>query len=137
MEPNFFGVYHFLGLEYCRAGKYAEAVAELEKADTLAKGNPRTISLLGYAYGLYGKSDEAVKRLDELKELSTQKYITPFETAVIYIGLGKKDQAFEWLQRACDEREPLLVYLKVRPMFDSLRTDPRFASLFRCVGLPQ
>ncbi len=137
MDPNFRETYHRLGDGYCRMGKYAEAVAELERADALARGNARTISLLGYAYGLWGKRVEAVKRLDELKRLSKQNYVTPFETAVIYTGLGEKDQAFDWLQRACDEREPFLVYLKVEPIWDSYRADPRFADLLRCVGLPQ
>jgi DNA-binding winged helix-turn-helix (wHTH) protein/TolB-like protein/Tfp pilus assembly protein PilF len=137
IDPNFRTVYQRLGMGYCRMGKYAEAVAELERADTLAKGNSRTISLLGYAYGLWGKRDEAVKKLDELKELSGRKYVTPWETAIIYTGLGDKDQAFDWLRRACDEREPLLVYINVWPIVESLRTDPRFASLLRCVGLPQ
>jgi Flp pilus assembly protein TadD len=137
MDPNFRTVYQRLGMGYCRTGKYAEAVAELDRADTLAKGNPRTISLLGYAYGLWGKRDEAVKKLDELNELSKRRYVTPWETAIIYTGLGDKEQAFDWLQRACDEREPLLVYLKVWPIVESLRTDPRFAGLLQCVGLPQ
>jgi serine/threonine-protein kinase len=135
MDPNFRETYHRLGIGYCRMGKYAEAVAELERADALVR-EARTISLLGYAYGLWGKRVEAVKRLDELKRLSMQKYVTPYDTAVIYAGLGEKDQAFDWLQRACDEREPLLVLLKVWPTFDSLRADPRFANLIRRVGLP-
>jgi eukaryotic-like serine/threonine-protein kinase len=89
MDPNFRYTYHRLGLGYCRMGVYPEAVANLDQADTLAKGSPRTISLLGYAYVLWGKRDEAIKKLGELKELSKRRYVTPYEMAVIYTGLGR------------------------------------------------
>lgn len=135
LDPNFRETYQRLGMWYCRMGQYAEAVAELDRAILLTGEGQRTIAFLGYAYGLWGKRDEAVKKLDELLELSKRKYTSPFNTATIYIGLGEKDQAFAWLQRACDEREPLLVYLKVNPLFESLRNDPRFTDLLRCVGL--
>lgn len=136
LDPNYWGgAYHRIGMVYCRLGKYAEAVAELDKGLSLARENETTIALLGYAYGLWGKRDEAVKQLDELMKLSKRKYISPLSIAIIYTGLGEKDQAFALLQRACDEREPMIVFLKVWPIFESLRNDPRFTALLRRIGL--
>jgi hypothetical protein len=97
---------------------------------------PQVISYLGYTYGLSGKRAEAIKKLDELKELSKRQHIQPYDIAVIYIGLGERDETFKSLGQACQERNGFLVFLKVNPIFESLRTDPRFADLLRCVGLP-
>jgi len=116
---------------------YAEAIAELNKAAPSRVFVSNVISLLGYNYALWGKRGEAVKRLDELKELSKRRNVPARDIAIIYAGLGEKDQAFKWLRQACEERNGLLVYLKVDPIFKSLRTDPRFAEILQCVGLPQ
>ena len=83
-----------------------------------------------------GKRDEAQKVLDELKGLSEQRYVSPVDMAIMYTGQAEKDQAFEWLEKAYEERPGELVYLKVDPRFDSLRSDPRFQDLVRRLGLP-
>ena len=71
----------------------------------------------------------------ELKELSKQIRVPARDIAIIYAGLGEEDQAFKWLRQACQERNALLVFLKVDPVFKNLRADPRFADLLRCLGL--
>jgi hypothetical protein len=81
--------------------------------------------------------EEALRQLDKLKALARQRYISAFWPGLVYSGLREKDQAIAQLQRACQERYQFLVYLNVDPKFDNLRTDPRFADLLRCVGLPQ
>jgi hypothetical protein len=73
--------------------------------------------------------------LGQLEELSKQKYVPAFFIAIIYVGLGEKDQAFEWLEKAYQERNPNLVNLKVQPIFDPIRSDPRFANLVQRVRL--
>ncbi|HKQ73649.1 MAG TPA: hypothetical protein VJ810_07995 [Blastocatellia bacterium] len=95
------------------------------------------IGLAIFVYALWGKKDEAIKKLDELKELSKRRPVPARDMAIIYTGLGEKDQAFKWLRQACDERNGLIVYLKFDPVFKSLRADPRFADLLQCIGLPQ
>ena len=75
--------------------------------------------------------------LDELKGLSKETYISPYDVAMIHVGLDQKDQAFDWLQKAYEERSDWLRYLKVDPRLDPLRSDPRFPDLVRRVGLPQ
>jgi hypothetical protein len=78
---------------------------------------------------------EARKILDQLKERSQQTYVQPMWLAVIYIALGNQDQAFDWIQKAYDDRSAWLVYLKVDPLFDNVRQDARFTDLLRRVGL--
>ena len=92
---------------------------------------------LGYAYAVFGKKDEARKILDELKELSEREYVSSYFLALIYTGLGEKDQALEWLEKAYQERAIYLIYVGKQPQFDALRSDPRFTDLLRRVGLPE
>ncbi|HEU0177784.1 MAG TPA: tetratricopeptide repeat protein [Blastocatellia bacterium] len=137
MDPNFVETYLTFGMVYAEKGMYAEAIAKLNKAAPSGMPRPDVISLLGYNYALWGKRDEAIKKLDELKELSNRRQVPAREMAIIYTGLGEKDQAFKWLRQACEERDGMIVFLKFHPLFKSLRADPRFADLLRCVGLPQ
>jgi len=93
---------------------------------------------VGHAYAVSAKTAEAEKTLDHLNELSTHSYVAPYNVAVIYAGLGEKDAAFAWLNRAKEDRSYLLAeYLKTDARLDSLRSDPRFAELVRKIGLPQ
>ena len=83
-----------------------------------------------------GKKEEAQKVIEHLRELSVHQYVPPYNIAVIYVGLGKKDEAFVWLDRAYQERSYLLTYLTVDERLDKLHSDPRFDQLVRRVGLP-
>ncbi len=91
--------------------------------------------LLGEVYAFLGDKVETEKALDRLDRLSKQRYVCSYETASIYQGLGRKDQALKWLSRAYDERSDCIPWLKVDPTFDSLRSDPRFRDLLRRTGL--
>jgi hypothetical protein len=84
-----------------------------------------------------GKKSEALKALVELNELSRHRYVSPFASALIHIGLGEKNRALGWLEKAYDQRSWHMGLLKVHPIFDSLRSDPRFADLLRRMKLPQ
>ena len=98
-------------------------------------GGPLTFRPPGHAYVVSDKRDEEQKVLAQLEELSRQRYVSSLEIAGIYTGLGEKDQAFAWLQKACEERAYRLTSLPVAPEFDTLRSDPRFTDLLRCVRL--
>jgi Flp pilus assembly protein TadD len=115
---------------------YNEAIANINKAIRLSEGNVRMKATLGYAYAVAGKRGEAQQIIDELQAQSKQKYVSAYFIAVIYSGLGDKDQAFAWLEKAYQERHPYLTLLKVEPVFDHLRSDPRYAELLRRVRLP-
>ncbi len=95
------------------------------------------MALIGHAYALLGQRGEAYKRIDELKELSKRRYVPPHCIALIYTGLGKKDQAFAWLEKAYEARDAGAGYsIKANRLWDSLRSDPRFADLLRRFRFP-
>jgi eukaryotic-like serine/threonine-protein kinase len=137
MDPNF-GIGHwYLGWAYEQEGKYSEAESELRKAQALLKDNEALAADIGHLYAVSGRKDQALKVIGELKEMAKHRYVSLYNVAMIFVGLKDKDQAFEWLENAYRERSDLLVYLKVDPRLDSLRTDPRFVDLVKRVGLPQ
>jgi tetratricopeptide (TPR) repeat protein len=114
---------------------YEEAIAVFQQERDVLGDDPLGLSDLGYGYAVSGKRVEALKALNALKERSNQEHIEPFYIAWVYAGLGEKDPALEWLQKAYEERSSSLVYL-IDPGFDSIRLDPRFTELVRKVGLP-
>lgn len=124
-----------MGMAYVQLGKYEEAIAEIKQAISL-RDEIRYIAALGYAYAAAGKRTEARKVIDDLVELSKGKYVRPFFIAGIYAALGEPDQAFAWLEKAYKDRHPQMTLLGVDPVFDPLRSDPRFAALVRRVGIP-
>ena len=137
LDPNFLLAYGELGLAYTQQAKYEQAIAELHKALDLRKGHPRMLGLLGRAYVAAGKKGEVQKVLEELHGLAKQgRYGSPLALARICAALGQKDQAFEWLRKACDDREAIIIYLKVDPTIENLRSDPRFTQLLKDMGLP-
>jgi len=137
LEPHYYRAYLWLGKAYEQNKLYREAIETFQKGMTQAERHPQLLASLGHVYALSGERDKANKVLDELREMSKQRYVSPYLIAVVYVGLGDKDQAFAWLDKAYQDRTFLLIWLKVEPLFDSLRDDPRFADLQRRVGLPQ
>jgi tetratricopeptide (TPR) repeat protein len=137
VEPNQYQAYWFLGHTYAANGQFDEAVAASEKAVALSGRAPGALGILGLVYGLAGRRAEAQKVLNELLELNERRYVTPGALANVYIGLGDKDQAFVWLEKAYQERSYYMIWLKVWPIVDPLRSDARFGDLMRRVGLPQ
>jgi len=133
-----YGLAHwYLGLAYEQKLMYPEAIAQLKRADGLLGRHLAVEGDLAHAYAVSNNEAEARKVLDDLSRLSRQRYVSPFEIALIHFGLGRKDEGFDWLDRAYRERADLLVYLKDDPRLDPVHTDPRFRDLLRRVGLPQ
>jgi serine/threonine protein kinase/Tfp pilus assembly protein PilF len=136
LDANFVVAHFFLAFLYAQKAMYDEALAEVQKAMDLSAGDDSLmLAQLGAIYSYSGRRDEANKVLDELHQLSKQRYVSPFYMALIYMGFGQKDQAFEWLERAYKERDHWLETLKVHPWLDSLRPDPRFRALLKRIGL--
>lgn len=125
----------FLGYAYAANGQYAEAINEYQKSFDIEGENTSTLCFLGDAYAKSGKRDEALAILGKLK--ATKEYVAPAELAILYVGLGDKEAAFESLEKAYRAHDLQLQYLKIDPNFDPLRADPRFQDLVRRVGLPQ
>jgi TolB-like protein/DNA-binding winged helix-turn-helix (wHTH) protein/Flp pilus assembly protein TadD len=136
LEPEFAVSRLNLGRAYLGAGMFPEAVAELERAVRLSDRSPATLAALAQAYGLAGQMERARELLQEMVGRSKTSYVSPFDIALVYIGLGDKDQAFAWLQRAYEEHCPALVYLRLHPWADGLRSDPRFQNLLGRLRLP-
>lgn len=136
LDPNYSWSYLWIGQAYLGKRMYEEAIANINKAIALSEGNVRMKATLGYAYAVAGERREAQQIIDELQAQSTQKYVSAYFIAVIYSGLGNKDQAFQWLEKAFQERHPYLTLLKVEPVFDNIRSDPRYTALLRKVSLP-
>ena len=133
MDPTFASAYQNLGRSYEQKRMYAEAVATFQELNKAVPGHG--LAFLARADALAGRTDEAQKILAQLKELSARRYVSPYQIAMIYAGLGDKEQALAWLERAYQQRVHNLVFLKVEPELDGLRSDPRFVDLMRRVGL--
>jgi serine/threonine-protein kinase len=136
MDPSFAPAHVLLGRAQLQSGKLVEGAAELQKALDLSEGDTNELALVGYSHAIANRQAEAKKILDELKERSQQTYVQPMAVAMIHIGLGNKNEAFDWLNKALADRSAGLVYLKVDPIFEPLSGDPRFSDLVRRVGLP-
>lgn len=137
MDPNFANGHFELGLIYEAKGTYSKAIEEFRSARSLDTANPLMLSLLGHAYGVAGKRREAQNVLRELTTLENQQPVSAFHFAVVHMGLNENDQAFELLNRAWDEHYWLMGWLKVDPLFDTLRPDPRFKALIQRMGFPE
>ena len=133
MDPNFALAHNQLGQAYLQKQMDDDAVAELQKAVQLSGNSPTCMANLARAYVASGKRSEASKLLGDLEKRSSSAYSHASEIAVIYIALGDTDQAMNWLEKGYDQRFNPSVLL--RPGFDSLRSDPRFESLLRRIGI--
>ncbi|HKQ52747.1 MAG TPA: tetratricopeptide repeat protein [Pyrinomonadaceae bacterium] len=119
-----------LGLAYLEKGLFDEAVAELQR--TLSAGNNgETAALLGYAYAVSGREAEARKTLEELREAAAQGEVDPALMAVVHFGLKETEQALAYLEKASEHQSVWLTLLNISPLFESLRSDPRFTNVLR------
>ncbi len=125
-----------LGAMYEQKRMYDEAIANFRDAVAQSGGIPVYIAQLAHAQAASGNRTEAIRLLEELKR-PRQKYVPPEEIAAVYVALGQKETAFEWLEQAYQIRSASLINLKVDPRFDSLRSDRRFSDLVRRIGLPE
>jgi serine/threonine-protein kinase len=133
-NPKFAEPHVGLARVYWQQSKFEESLAELNQAIALSKRAPKLIAALGHVYAVAGKKEESLRLLRELERLAPQAEISPADFALIYLGLNDKDQAFVWLRRAYDKRDVSLIYLRVDPVYDRIRSDPRFTQLLERIG---
>ena len=134
MDQNFYIAHYYLGITYMFNGEISKGMGELRHAMRL-DDDPQILAAMGYAYGISGDTEEAEKTLVHLDELSAKRVVSPYDYATIYAGLGDKEKTLELLQQCLEQREWLLVFLKVDQFWDNLRDDPRFVELLKKVGL--
>jgi TolB-like protein/tetratricopeptide (TPR) repeat protein len=134
MEPGAYFARWISATCYEQKGEYDRAIAEYE-ASNLFANTPRMRVQAGYAYAITGRTSEAEQLVQGLVEYAKHSYVSPVFIAQIYIALGRKDDAFRWLEKGCQDRDFRMVFMKVSPRLDRLRSDPRFTSLLQRIGL--
>lgn len=137
LYPNSLYVLFWLGSAYREKKMYPEALAAFARAKSISGNNPAMVMALGHSYAVSGNREQAMRALEELKRLSRTRYVPALYFAGIYTGLNDKDEAFQWLDKAYNERTDFLIYLNADPIADPLRPDPRFRALLRRIGLLQ
>ncbi|MDQ2978355.1 MAG: protein kinase [Acidobacteriota bacterium] len=136
IEPTFPLAHFYLALVEARQNTLESALTEARAARRLSEGDPDAIAICGYISARAGRRAEAEEALQALEELSRQRFVSAFPMAVLAVGMGEKDKAFAWLEKAYEEKSGRLVYLNVEPAFDPLRNDPRFRSLVERLRFP-
>jgi tetratricopeptide (TPR) repeat protein len=134
LSPQFSYAREQLVHAYVAQGKLVEALAECRRA--AAHDGPRERALLAYASARAGHHDEATAILDELLVRAENDYVPPYQVAMAYAALGNDDAAFDWLRRACSERDPQVTSLAVTAAFEPLRADPRYREISALLALP-
>jgi Flp pilus assembly protein TadD len=136
IDPNFWIALLTLAKVSIRQGEYREAMEALAKAKNFSGGNTQTISILGFACALSGDREQALAVLEELKALSTQRYVPPYNIAMVYNGLGEDEEALTWLERGHKVRDVLLsAFLTADPNWDRLRSNSRFMEIIKGMNL--
>ncbi len=137
MDPNFALSHLVLGQAYEQKKSYDQAVAEFQKAASISHDSVPAIPALGHAYAIAGRKPETQNALDQLLEKSKKQYVSPFYVAIVYAGLNDNEQALDWLEKAYEDRSNGIVFLKVDPQRDALRSNPRFQNLLKRLALPE
>src|SRR6266849_2999218 len=131
LEPNFWLAHLFASSAYIEKGMFAEAVAEARKARELSGVSTHPLAFLSYALAKLGKQAEARAVLEDLLKLSKERYVSPYNIALVYNGLDERDKTLAWLEKGYEQRDPKMTFLKVEPKWNNLRDDPRFQVLLR------
>jgi len=136
VNPNDWWAHMILGWAYEEKSKFKEAIEQFQKAHTLWPDSALTTASLAHAFAVSGRKQEAQKLLAELLKRSKKSYVSAYDFAVVYAGLADRDRAFEWLDKAYDERSSFLTHLRWDPRLDGLHTESRYQALVQRIGLP-
>ena len=137
LDPNSSWARTFLGRAYLSKGMQQRGIKELETARRDGPDDVFVLGLLGYGYAVTGRRADALKILQRFDEMDRHRYVSRAARVYVYAGLGDKDKAFEWLEKAYQERSDALAWFRQEPESKSLRTDPRFAVLMRKIGFTE
>jgi len=135
MDRDFPRALVLLGAVYEQQGRHMEAIEMSSRAVKMSQSNPLALSALGHARALAGQLHEARRIVCDLQRFATSRYVSAYNIAVVYAGLGEQSTALDYLEQAVGNSDVWLVWLKLNPRFDGLREDPRFDALLRRVNL--
>ena len=135
-DPNVFLPHLILGQALVFQGDRAAGIAEIKRAAELDPTSPFPVGWLGYAYAVSGDRARAQEILNRLREQSKKSAVQPYLFLLVHTGLGEKEQALDWLEKAAAERSDELFFLKVDPALDPLRAEPRFQAVLKRMGFP-
>ena len=137
MDPGFFVAHRAAGTVYQLKGQYEEALVEFRRVMELS-GDPGYLGDIAYLYAKWGKRDEALKTLEQMKQVAgTGRSVSPYSFAIAYAGLGDKGKALDYLEHCYEIRNADFQYVGLDRFFDDLHSDPRFVDLLRRTGIPQ
>lgn len=137
LDPHFAPAYQLLGSVQERRGEFDEAIAAFQHAIQLSPQSPSFRAALGRVLALTGKKVEAEQILSDMIGLSARRYVSPFDLALLNIALDRRDEGFEWLDKAFNDRGIEVISANVDPRWESVRSDPRFVALVARLGLPE
>jgi len=137
LDPTFAPAYLPLGAAYEQKQMLDSARSAFSTAGTFTRGNPIAVAAMCHAFALSGMRDDAMTMLELLEEKAKNEYVATYWKVVAYLGLGQKQRALDLLEQAVSERDGLLVFLQVDPVFDSLRSHPRFIAVVETMGFPR
>ena len=135
INPSYARAYEDLGRSFEQMGRLDEAIKAFRKAVSLSGKAHGSLASLAHAYAVAGKKSDALKILRQLQRVPAKEFVSSYDFALIFTGLGKYDEAFAWLDRACDERSPALPFVKSNPRLAPLRRDHRFQKVLQRVDL--
>ena len=135
IDPSFHPLLAYMAEVYEQKGMIDESIKAMKLAYAKSEMNAKILAILGHIYGTAGNTKEANKILDELEKRSRNEFVSASNFTLLYLGMNQKDQVFEWLEKAYEEKAPFVCYLKVDPRFDKIRDDERFTDLKKRVGL--
>ena len=137
LDPSYDVPYIILGQAYEQKGDYAQAIAALRKGAEMSHYSPSIVAPLAHAYAMAGNKAAAEKLLAQMLGLARRQYVSPYYLAIIYEGLGRNNEALDYLQKAFDDHSNGMVFLKAEPQLDPLRSSPRFIELLRKMNFPE
>jgi tetratricopeptide (TPR) repeat protein len=136
MNPDYSWANSVLGEVYEQKGMYSESFASFKKAIASYGESPSLfMGFLGYAYATGGQREKAVQILNQLRDVASQRYVSPYALGIIHLGLGQKDKAFALFEQAAEERTTMMTSLRFDHRMDSIRSDPRFIALLKKMNL--
>jgi tetratricopeptide (TPR) repeat protein len=135
LDPQYAETFFSMGMSYLVMHRYDDAIAAMKTAIKLSGNRLVMVAMLGLTEGFAGRREEAQKIYNDLLAMPKDAQVTPYYLGIVSVGLGENDRGFQYLEKAYEERDGILIYLGVDPVAESIWPDPRFAAILKKMGL--